>query len=631
MCGIAGVLSTNGGVSKPSVAAASLALAHRGPDDSGYWSDQHCALAHRRLAVIDLSPGGHQPMSNPRDDLHIVFNGEIYNFQSLRAELETYGHRFRTSSDTEVILTAYRQWGSDVVKRLRGMFVFAIWDSAARELFLARDRVGKKPLFFAETKAGFCFASEIQGLLQFNEVPRDLDLASLDHYFSWGYIPAPLSGFKAIRKLLPGHWMKVSLIDGKLATQSERYWDLDYVSKASISEAEATEQLRAKLTEAVRLRMISDVPLGAFLSGGIDSSIVVGLMAQQSSHRVKTFSIGFREAAYNETEFARAVASKWNTEHTEFTVEPNALEVLPQLVRHFGEPYADSSAIPTYYVSKLTRQHVTVALTGDGGDESFAGYDRYYANQVAHRINSLGLGSLARAFSDVLPDSTDFRDSRRRAKRFLSVAPLPASERYANWMGYFSADQKSRLYSSDALRGSGQQWLTSMLDGFASLGPVDSAMATDVLTYLPYDLLVKVDITSMASALEARSPFLDHEVMEFAARLPVNMKLKGRESKYLLKRTFADLLPDTVKNRGKLGFGVPVGTWFRGPLRSFLQDTLSERSLRDRGLLNAGYVQSLIAAHNSGRADYGYQLWSLLALEVWFQEVVQQKPVAVGV
>jgi len=304
------------------------------------------------------------------------------------------------------------------------------------------------------------------------------------------------------------------------------------------------------------------------------------------------------------------------------------MEVLPTLVRHFGEPYADSSALPTYYVSKLTRQHVTVALTGDGGDESFAGYERYYANQIAERINAVGLGGAAFLLSRLLPDSADFRDSRRRVKRFLSVASRPPAERYARWMGFFSQEEKAQLYAAHVAQG-GEQWLTNMLDELSGLGPVEAPMAADVLTYLPYDLLVKVDIASMVSALEARSPFLDHEVMEFAAQLPVGLKLRGSESKYLLKRAFADLLPHQVRNRGKLGFGVPVGTWFRGPLKSYLQDTLSSRIARERGLLNSAFIDRLIADHTSGRADHAYQLWSLLTLEIWFQEVAQQKPAAV--
>lgn len=630
MCGIAGMLSAErGAVNQRAISDAVRALAHRGPDDSGTWSDDYCVLGHRRLSIIDLSQAGHQPMADAGGSLHITFNGEIYNYQVLRAELETYGHRFGTKTDTEVILAAYRQWGCDSVKRLRGMFAFAIWDASTRELFLARDRVGKKPLFFSQVGTRFYFASEIQGLLACPDIPRDLNLAAFDHYFSWGYIPAPLSGFKSVQKLLPAHWMKIRVAERGVVAESQRYWNLDYAPKSQLNQAEAVVALHEKLTEAVRLRMISDVPLGAFLSGGIDSSIIVGLMAKLSSHRVKTFSIGFREASYNETEFASAVAKKWHTEHTEFTVEPDALEVLPQLVRHFGEPYADSSAIPTYYVSKLTRQHVTVALTGDGGDESFAGYDRYYANRVADRINALGLGPIAKAASRFLPDSADFRDARRRAKRFLSVAPLSPGQRYGRWMGYFSQEQKTKLYSADALHGSGEGWLAEMLNSFEVLGPVEAAMATDVSSYLPYDLLVKVDITSMASSLEARSPFLDHEVMEFAASLPVDMKLNGRDSKHILKCAFDDLLPEEVKNRSKAGFGVPVGQWFRGPLQSFLREILSERAVRERGLLDSKFIATMIDDHISGRSDHGYQLWSLLTLELWFHEVAKQQPAAV--
>lgn len=629
MCGIAGILAP--AVTENQVIPLIDAQAHRGPDAWGVWADGQCAFGHRRLAIIDLSEAGRQPMANDDGSVQITFNGEIYNFQTLRAELETHGHRFRTRTDTEVIIRAYEQWGTACVKRLRGMFAFGLWDQRRRRLLLVRDRVGKKPLFYTQVGNRFLFASELQGLLADREVPREVNPTALDEYLSWGYVPAPLTGFQGIYKLPPAHWLTVELRDEGFHTRSERYWQLAYTPKLKLTEAEAIEALREKLTEAVRLRMISDVPLGAFLSGGIDSSVVVGLMAQLSERPVKTFSIGFPEASFDETVHARRIAQLWNTEHHEFTVAPNALEILPRLVRHYGEPYADSSAVPTFYVAQLTRANVTVALNGDGGDESFAGYERYLGNRLAARVQGLSGSALAaRALSAVLPDSINPKNRLRNVKRFLAVAMQPMAERYGRWVGFFREEDKAKLYNGELQHLLAAQrpvaWLEQLFAEAATLDPVDATMSVDVQSYLPFDLLVKVDITSMANSLEARSPFLDHEVMEFAAQLPVELKLRGRDAKYLIKRAFPDLLPPENVNRRKMGFGVPVGHWFRRELRELLCDSLLSESSRTRDYFHRAEVERLVTQHLAKQADHAFPLWSLLMLELWLREFFLTAP-----
>jgi asparagine synthase (glutamine-hydrolysing) len=631
MCGIFGVLAEAGRVSERDVIHPLDALRHRGPDAEGFWSDGRCALGHRRLAIIDLSEAGRQPLSNEDGNVWITFNGEVYNFQALRQELTGLGHQFRTLTDTEVIVHAYEQWGTDCLRRFRGMFAFGIWDARRRRLFLARDRVGKKPLFYTRQAGQFLFASELQGLLVNPQVPRDVDLESIDYYMSWGYIPAPATAFRGIFKLPPAHWMTIDLANDTPEIRSECYWYLEYEPKLQISENEACDVLRDKLAEAVRLRMISDVPLGAFLSGGIDSSIVVGLMAQASSRPVRTFSIGFSESAYNELPHARRIAERWRTEHHEFVVHPDAMSILPLLVRHYGEPFADSSAVPTFYVSQVTRRSVTVALNGDGGDENFLGYERYLGNRIADRLCGIpGMRHAAPLIARCLPIGATSKDLARRARRFLSVAGYSEVERYGKWIGYCDRETKAQLYGGELRAALDDQtpmhWMATLFRGAANVDRAEAASAVDVSSYLPYDLLVKVDITSMANGLEARSPMLDHEVMEFAARLPSSFKLRGRQSKYLLRRAFADLLPWENANRRKSGFGIPVGLWFRGPLRDLLGDSLlSDRSL-NRGYFNADEVRRLVNQHWAGRADHSFLLWSLLMLELWHQEMVDRTP-----
>lgn len=627
MCGIAGIVSETGGDLTAQVSPMIDAQRHRGPDASGLWSDENCALGHRRLAIIDLSEAGRQPLSNEDGTIWITFNGEIYNFQSLRDDLEKLGHTFRTRTDTEAIVHAYEQWGSDCVKRLRGMFAFAVWDQPRRRLFLARDRAGKKPLVYAQVGNRFFFASELQGLLAAPEVPREVNLEVIDSYLSWGYVPAPETAFQGVFKLPAAHSLTVDLTHSGTSLHLERYWSLQYEPKLNISEEEAAEALREKMIEAVRLRMISDVPLGAFLSGGIDSSIVVGLMAALSDRPVKTFSIGFDEAAFNELNHARRVAERWGADHHEFVVRPDALSILPKLVRHFGEPFADDAALPTFYLSEMTRTGVTVALNGDGGDESFAGYGRYYLNRVADRISRVPGAAIASSkLMRAMPQSVHDRHVLRRACRFFATACQPRAKRYGRWVGCLHEDVKARLYSSELTSSLdnrlSEQWMEAMFAEAANLDGADAGMAVDLRSYLPDDLLVKVDIASMVHSLEARSPFLDHQVMEFAARLPADFKLRGRQSKYLLKRAFRDLLPAENVARNKMGFNVPVGQWFRGPLGDLLRDTLlSERALA-RGYFQPRELKRLVAEHTDERADHSFLLWALLMLELWHVELV---------
>lgn len=624
MCGITGSLSFGGQRDmNQDVLAMREALVHRGPDNSGLWSDGFCTLGHRRLSIIDLSSAGQQPICNENRDIWIVFNGEIYNFQSLRQELESAGHAFRSHTDTETLVHAYEKWGTDCVQHLRGMFAFALWDQRRRRLFLARDRMGQKPLFYAVNDGLFLFASELQGLLVNPKVPRDVEYSTIDEYLSYGYIAAPRTVFRAIRKLSPAHWMTVDLDQGPRSLHIERYWSLDYLPKANISEDEAADRLRGLMAEAVSLRMISDVPLGAFLSGGLDSSIVVGLMAKLSSRPIQTFTIGFNESGWNELAHARRVAEKWKTDHHGFIVNPDAMSVLPTLIRHYGEPYADSSALPSFYVAKLTHSNVTVALNGDGGDESFAGYTRFWASGLAERIMQFpAAGALTKAILSLVPDSTKMSQM-RKIHRFIAAARMPMEQRYPYWVGIVPEWTRQRIYHPDfasQLAGYNPDPVRQLLKEYRHLAPQERTMATDVASYLPNDLLVKMDIACMTNSLEARSPFLDQAVMEFAARLPLGMKLRGMQAKYLLKKAFADLLPPENVKRSKMGFGVPVGEWFRGPMKDALIDTVLSDTAIARGYFNRQAVSDIVDAHISHQTDYSAQLWTLFMLELWHRE-----------
>jgi asparagine synthase (glutamine-hydrolysing) len=625
MCGIVGIVRNDDSlVDQALVSRMCDAIRHRGPDDDGFYFSEGVGLGMRRLSIIDVK-GGQQPIHNQDRTAWIVFNGEIYNYRELRDKLEKLGHTFYTNSDTEAIIHAYDQYGADCPKHLRGMFAFAIWDERAKELFLARDRVGKKPILYALVNGKLIFGSEFSALLLHPDIGRDIDTEAIHHYLSFMCVPAPLTAYRAIRKLEPGH----SLRWRKGEIKIERYWQPDFSKKIDISEREAGERAIEILRDSVKVRLMSEVPLGAFLSGGIDSSAVVALMSQESSEPVKTFSIGFEEQDFSELHHARRVAEHVGADHHEFIVRPDALEVLPLLVEHYGEPYADSSAIPTYYVARETRKHVTVALNGDGGDESFAGYERYAAMHLAekyHRIPAVFRDSLFQQAIGLIPSSATKRSRVRDVKRFLQAASLPKVERYLRWVSVFDTAAKANLYSADFLHQTQSMRAADILTPWFSrangTGIVDAALLADINTYLPNDLLVKVDIATMAVSLEARSPFLDHHLIEFAASLPEKLKLRGLTTKYLLKRMLKKLLPAENLDRRKMGFGVPIGHWFRGKLQPFLRETiLSERAL-NRGLFRPEAVKQLVELHTRGERDNSHQLWTLLMLELWFQRFI---------
>jgi asparagine synthase (glutamine-hydrolysing) len=626
MCGIVGIVRRDEhGVDADVLARMCEQVRHRGPDEEGHYLVGGVGLAMRRLAIIDIA-GGQQPIHNEDRTAWIVFNGEIYNYPELRERLENLGHVFYTDGDTEAILHAYEQYGADCPKHLRGMFAFAIWDAGKSELFLARDRVGKKPLLYALTSNGIVFGSEFTALLEHPDVSREVAPEAIDHYLSFMYVPAPLSAYKAIKKLEPGHTLRYTRHgDVKL----NRYWQPDFSKKVNYSEEEAGARVVETLRDAVRVRLISEVPLGAFLSGGIDSSAIVALMSEASSTPVKTFAIGFEEQDFNELHHARRVAEHIGAEHHEFIVRPEAMDVLPTLVEHYGEPYADSSAIPTYYVAKETRKHVTVALNGDGGDECFAGYERYAAMRAAEnfrRLPAFVRRGVIEPLAEMLPVSEVRRSRLKDARRFVRAAALPRVERYTRWMSIIDDETKADLYTDEFKRRVANQKATDILGGwFATAngaGVVDAALLTDTMTYLPNDLLVKVDIATMAVSLEARAPFLDHHVIELAASLPENLKLRGLTKKYILKKYLRGFLPEENLVRRKQGFNVPIGSWLRDSMQGFLRETLLSEKAAKRGLFKSATVKRLIEQHTRGERDLSHQLWTLLMLELWFNRFI---------
>jgi asparagine synthase (glutamine-hydrolysing) len=626
MCGITGFINADGGtVDRALLERMNLAIIHRGPDEDGFYVKENVGMAMRRLAIIDLA-GGQQPIANEDGSKWIVFNGEIYNYQSLRDGLLERGHKLHTKSDTEVVVHLYDEYGPDCLTHLRGMFAFAIWDENDRSLFIARDRVGKKPLLFSHQPSGdLIFGSEFQAVLQHPSISRDVDHDAIDSYLSYLCVPAPQTAFKSIRKLEPGHWLRWK--DGQIETR--RYWLPDFSKKIKITETEAIEETTRILRESTKLRLISEVPLGAFLSGGVDSSIIVALMAQESSTPVKTFSIGFEEQDFSELKYARRVAEHVGAEYNEFIVRPNALEILPTLVEHYGEPYADSSAIPTYYVSKETRKHVTVALNGDGGDESFAGYERYMAMAVAEvykKIPRAFRGALIEGPVNMLPTSEIKKTAIRDVQRFFISVSEEIPARYGRWMSTFKPKIKDNIYTdefSDSIDRN-QAWnvLNKWIGNSNGVGLLDKMLLADLMTYLPNDLLVKVDIASMSNSLEARSPFLDHKVIEFAASLPENLKMNRFRPKSLLKKVAARLVPRDVVYRPKMGFGVPVGQWFRGEMKGFVRDILLSKQALERGIIKPDKIEEYVAQHTSGQVDHSFQIWTLLMLELWYQRFI---------
>lgn len=580
------------------------AIVHRGPDDGSTDVLGRCVLGHQRLKVLDLDTG-YQPVANESGDVVAVFNGEIYNFRTLRGELR--GHEVRGTGDTPVLPHLYEESGARFVERLHGMFALALWDGSRERLVLARDRLGKKPLLWTRLPDGtLAFASELKALLRLPELSRELDFAALDAYLALQYVPGEGTALRGIRKVPPGH---VLVVEGE-TERLERYWQLEPAAPSS-SDDEWLERIRVTVGDAVRKRLVADVPLGALLSGGIDSSIVVALMAQASSEAVRTFTVGFSDARYDERAYARAVAERYGTVHEELTIDEEVADTLPRLAAAYDEPLGDEAAFPTFLIAEQARRRVTVALAGDGGDEAFAGYERYIAHRLAGRVPGMPAQAGAAALRLLPATRREPRSRLFRAARFLAAAAAPPDERYSRLMEVFPLETRREL------------WLDPRRARRLSLQPPREGIAglqlLDVATYLPGDLLLKTDLASMAHSLELRSPFLDHEVMALGLALPDHLKTSGREGKVALRHAFAAALPADVATRGKLGFGVPLGRWFREDLRELARDALAT----DRGWFRQDTVQRLFVEHETGRADHGHRLWCLLMLELWVREHVE--------
>lgn len=646
MCGICGEISFKSKDIKAEIVKKMCnVLAHRGPDDEGMvcikgnrcvemskstgWvssnSGFEVALGHRRLSIIDLSEAGHQPMANEDQLIWIVFNGEIYNFLELKEDLEKKGHRFRSKSDTEVILHAYEEWDVDCLQRFRGMFAFAIWDGKRKRLFLARDRLGKKPLVYWRGNGYLLFASEIKSLLQVPRVERKVNLHALHSYLTFQYVPSPDSIFEGINKLPPAHYL---LFDSTGHVKIERYWTLRFSpsNKKKVSFQDMCEGIRSELEESVRHRLISDVPLGAFLSGGVDSSTVVGIMAKLSGTPVKTFSIGFEEKEFDELSYARIISERFGTEHHEFVVRPNAIEILNKLVWHYNEPFADVSAIPTYYVARMTREFVKVVLTGDAGDENFAGYGRYLRSKwvswftwLPKKVRRGLIPDLLRGFSRFPWKQKTFN----RLAEFMEELSENQARNYGEQMRIFSGIGKNHLYTKEMARQLVEidsiKFLIDKYDEVETDDLLEKLLYIDIHSYLPEDLLVKVDIATMANSLEARVPFLDHKFMEHVAGIPSHLKLKGTTSKFILKRAFSDLLPEAILKRKKMGFGVPLARWFRNELKDYVYEILLDDCTIRRGYFKKESVQRLLDDHVALRYDHSPKIWALLFLETWFR------------
>jgi asparagine synthase (glutamine-hydrolysing) len=629
VCGICGIAHAD---ERPAdrelLQAMSSAIGHRGPDSEGSFVDRGIGLAIRRLSIIDVS-GGDQPISNEDDSMWIVLNGEIFNYPEMRAELETRGHTFKTKSDTECILHYYEDEGDACVRRLRGQFAFSLWDGTSRRLLVARDRLGQKPIFYTVQDNEFFFCSELGGLLKALPHRPEIDLESIDLYLSLQYIPEPRTIYKGVHKLPAGHTLVWE--NGKI--DSQRYWDYSYLPKMDGSVEEWSGELRERMREAVQIRLMSEVPLGAHLSGGLDSSIVVALMAELSDAPVKTFSVGFEEESYSELPYARAVAKRYGTDHQEFMLRyddlPSTLEVISQ---HFGEPFADASAVPLYHLSRLTRETVTVALNGDGGDEAFAGYQRYWLDPMA----DLYLKAPAWFTRGVMPAITGgLRDASTRptgesiVNGLRRLGQLPETDPRAStlrWGSYFSAAQRQALWRAEhrhAYRVKNAEAV--LIDAFerAEGSRLDRTLYADIHTYLPGDLLVKADRMTMAASLEGRSPFLDHQLIEWSARLPDSVKVRGRRGKYLLRRAFADALPPDVRSHRKQGFGIPLAAWFRGPLVDWSRDLLLAAESPLLEWFNPEPIRVLLDEHGRGQSDHGKRLYALSMCAVWARQAAR--------
>jgi len=626
MCGICGKVNFSGAeVDRALIARMNQTLVHRGPDDEGVYTASHVGLGQRRLSIIDLSHQASAPLPNEDGSTWVTCNGEIYNFQELRTGLLEQGHAFRTRTDTEVVVHLYEEYGVECLAHMRGMFALALWDARQKRLFAARDRLGKKPLYYTKTATSFIFGSEIKAITADPEVSVAPNYRAIDNYLTYQYVPSPLTAFTGIFKLPPAHFL-VCNSDGTLMIQ--RYWRPPLGEKTDASPAEIEEELLRLLKESVRLRLVADVPLGAFLSGGVDSATVVALMAQESDRPVKTFSIGFEEDTHNELPYARRVAERYGTEHHEFIVRPNAAEILPLLVRHYNEPFADSSALPTYYVSHVARQYVTVALTGDGGDENFAGYDNYALVAAWSKADAIPWPvrrTVGRGLSTVL-DWLPYHNAIARASRAFSMFGGRVPERYRLQSTILKPQEKKACYTPHFRALLDEDFSTD--DGPASMpwnertDALDWMMCHDQHFYLPDCLMVKTDVAAMANSLEVRCPLLDHQFVEFAATIPSALKRDSAGGKRIFKSAVKGLVPAESLAKRKTGFGVPLAQWFRRDLADLLHGALLDDQARHRNLFEQRFVKKMVEEQMAGRRDWSNRLWALMFLEMWFREFI---------
>jgi asparagine synthase (glutamine-hydrolysing) len=640
MCGICGFV---GNIEDLAFQRMLKVLNHRGPDDMGHvqhmgdTSGTKISLGHARLSIIDPSPSGHQPMSNEDDSVWIVYNGEIYNFHEIREELKIKGHRFKSKSDTEVIIHAYEEWEESCVQYLNGMFAFAIWDKIKERLFIARDRLGIKPLYYWAGSNEFIFASEIKSILEYSKFEKKVDHKSLCHFMTFLYVPSPFSIFEGIKKLPPAH----SLTLEKHKVKIRKYWDLDFSSRSpdlhskfnSKSEEYYKRQIMVLLQDVVEGHMISDAPLGAFLSGGVDSSAVVGLMSKLCSGPVKTFSIGYDgkgEESYNELKYARIVSNYYGTEHQEFILKPEIIDILPKIIYHLEEPFADPATIPTYLVSEAASQYVKVVLTGIGGDEVFCGYPRYLGARMSQLYVKLPLfmRKLLANAAEVLPETGESRNIPGWVKRFVRGSLLPEDERYISWVSSLTNHQSGHLFTEDFLSNISDFSVNETHKNFyadnSANDMLDKIFYLDMKTYLADDLLMMGDKMSMAHSLEMRVPFCDHKLIEFVATIPTEFKLKGFKLKSLLKESLAELLPVEILQRRKQGFMVPLSKWFQNELKDFTMDLLSEERIKNRGYFRPDFIKWLLRQHYGGKQDFADQIYALISLELWHQTFMDQ-------
>jgi len=625
MCGIVGIWDLNANPASVDVLKRMTdLLTHRGPDGEGYFTEGPLGLGHRRLAIIDLSPAGHQPMTNDRGDIVITYNGEIYNFLQLRAELETLGYKFQSKTDTEVVIHAYEEWGEACVDRFNGMFAFAIFDRTNQTLFLARDRLGVKPLYYYADSGKFVFASELKSVLAYPGVPRDLDNEALGDFFSLNYIPHPRTPFKNLRQIEPGHFAVWH--DGKL--RIKKYWDVHFENsnRHSFREDEIIPALRELVQESVRKRLVADVPVGAFLSGGLDSSTVVHFMRQFATGPLKTFSVRFSEKSYDEGEYAWEMARLLDTEHYEIFCAPQSMaDLLVESVWHADNLSADISNIPILLVSRLASQHVKVVLSGDGGDEVFAGYPTYQADHLAayyKRLPGWLRKRLVQPLIHALPTSSAKLSFDYKARKFVEGAMLSPARAHYTWRTIFSSEEKNDLLTKEFAAAIKERlpektW-EELFAAYPNISDMDKGFYSDYKTFLSGSILPKVDTMSMASSLEAREPLLDYELVEFMARIPASLKMKGFTTKHLFKRMMSKILPRRVVYRKKAGFHTPIASWFRGDLRSLVEETLTLANLRKSGMLNSDYVERIKREHFEGHANHSYKLWGLINFIVWF-------------